>query len=240
MRTVCKDWEVPASSVLGKRTHLNVKLICEDCYSGFTIPEVLELPKIKRQLLRRIRIKDMSPKSDGLLSNASPDLDKYEQDQIPGLIFLKTHSDWIQEIQFCVDWDFGPTMTILFENLVFPNLKKISMLEASHWTTFQFPIIEAENFRPQNIPQLTKIRELEYDAAVAEKAGQFQNGHPYLFMFQELLIKSPNLERLTITGNVYPDLSSVSNLKRLILTAFPLLPLPADIDNDTDDDDDPM
>lgn len=212
---MCFDWDVPACSILGKRTHLNVNSVCDDFYGELPheVRETLqpEIKVMKRGLLRRIRVQGIQ----------LPDLNKASC-----LIFLKTYGHWIQEIAFRVDWDFGPTMKALFENVTFTNLKKISISEIG---TVELLDHDAETLSLENIPILSKIQMLELDVASAERANSLQPGHRYLPIFQELINKSPIMNTLTITGNVYPDLSSVFVLNTLMLEVFPVrfIPMPA-------------
>lgn len=165
---------------------------------------------MKREFLRRIRVQGIQ----------SPGLEKAAFQ-----IFLKTYRHWIQEIVFLVDWDFGATMKALLENVIFTNLKKISINEIG---TVEELDDEAENLSFQNIPLLNKIKKLELDAADAERTNNLTE-HRYLPIFQELINKSPNLNTLKITGNIYPDLSSTFNLKTLMVEVFPVrfIPKPA-------------
>lgn len=221
IRTICNDWELPAASHLGKETKLNIKSVCDDYNRVGFFSRILralgarspEMATMTVQLVRRITVESMAPNS---------------LDKVAFQMFLRVHREWIQEFWFSVDWGFGPTMKTIFEDLIFPKVKKISILESG--------MVPGAVLQLPKFPLMPKMTDLELDSAAGEKANDLETGHRYAPMFQELIKKSPNLERLKITGNMYPDLSSAKKLKSLNLTTYPVrlteIPDPEDEDFD--------
>jgi hypothetical protein len=205
VRQLCKSFNEAGAPILSKMTTFNLCGRENENYTNFEY----NVDNIDTRLLRRIKVRPFITTQGDQEEN-----DDSTHEEI--VDFMSKYSSFIEELYFEVNISFHPTLLRLVENVFvdFSKLKKISLHELSSRMTSLF-VWDAVKFKDVKLNSVKTLELFGHEAQLDEI--RFYEYYP---IFQELINISPNLVKIKIAENFYPDFKSSTKLKELEWTGF--------------------